>query len=764
MGARVGGSGGSGGGATAGQIRAGGAFLELSLDDAKLRKGLTAAGRLIDRTGARATAVTLAAAKLPPAVLGAAGKALSGLGAFSAKLGAGLLGASAVGLVGINQALGRLSELGNLSNVARGLGLTTQSLQRLQAGFASAGLDGDAVADLLTDMNDKLIDAATGAAAAAEDFELLGVNAKALAGLPLDKQFAAVADAVARIEDPARASGLVVRLFSDNGLRLLPILRQGSEGFKQLGDRAERLGLVQTAEQMADVTAAQKAMADASLTVKGAFQEAAAALAPSVQQAAGFAATALGPLGRWVRGNHRLVVTLAGVVVGAGAAGVALLALGAVLSAAGSVLGTVAAAAAVVASPIGLAAAAVAGLGGWFLTSTDRGKGLAAALTGKLAAGFESFAATAKTTWGGVADALKAGDLALAGEVALAGRNVEFVKWTAELLKVWAKFKADLMIGSNVLSEALGLPDIKKDLEALGKAGNAGGPKVNDPGYFIDPSNTGKTGSWFDFSRFRVDAFADIKREAREAKAKREAETTGKPGEPVPPPEYGDTKRSGEQAVAHFFNALTRPFITGDEYRQRRKNIDEDFAAASRAAGDRLRQGVQAVRDGAAAERKQILEDAQGKLDAAEAKLAAKIEAAAKAAAAVTRLTNAKAAGEKLTGPALVGLGFAGPLAQLAAAGALNGAGLKLPDLKLEPPDKPDRDKQFADTATGIRSASIRNGSAATFGQAFGYGDKTPIRDLKKTAEATKKAIEDGNKLTARTNEILDKAGPLVWA
>jgi len=87
-------------------------------------------------------------------------------------------------------------------------------------------------------------------------------------------------------------------------------------------------------------------------------------------------------------------------------------------------------------SPIGLIVGAVAGLGAAFLSMTEAG----ARTRGELATHFENIRETAVTAWGGIVDAIKAGDFALAGRIAMLGLKMVWMEVVASLKDVWAGF------------------------------------------------------------------------------------------------------------------------------------------------------------------------------------------------------------------------------------------------------------------------------------------------------------------------------------
>lgn len=88
-------------------------------------------------------------------------------------------------------------------------------------------------------------------------------------------------------------------------------------------------------------------------------------------------------------------------------------------------------------SPLGLATAAVIGLATWFATATAWGRQMVSALVGW----FQDLGAIAGDVFEGIADALAAGNLKLAAEVAMAGITLAWLQGTQTLQNEWIKFK-----------------------------------------------------------------------------------------------------------------------------------------------------------------------------------------------------------------------------------------------------------------------------------------------------------------------------------
>jgi len=175
------------------------------------------------------------------------------------------------------------------------------------------------------------------------------------------------------------------------------------------------------------------------------------ALLPVVTPLVSKAAEVARWFGEWASRNQRLVATVFTVATAVVAAGAALIALGLLISAAGMALGTLAsivtgAAAAfgvlasavgLLVSPIGLVVAAVAALAAYLIYAT----GMGAKALDWLDERFNVLKDDALTAYQGIADALAAGDIALAAKILWLTLKMEWTRGVNLLKKAWVGFR-----------------------------------------------------------------------------------------------------------------------------------------------------------------------------------------------------------------------------------------------------------------------------------------------------------------------------------
>jgi len=163
-------------------------------------------------------------------------------------------------------------------------------------------------------------------------------------------------------------------------------------------------------------------------SLEGLGLEVGEALNPVLRKAATFLVDLLNALAATAKASPDLIIGMAKTVAVSIAAGAAIAGLGVALSTAGAAL-------AVILSPLGIIATALgAGVAAW-AKWTEGGQ---LAIAGFLPL-LDSMKETATTTFKAISDALKGGDLALAGKVLWAGLRVEFLKGKNYVMDVFSE-------------------------------------------------------------------------------------------------------------------------------------------------------------------------------------------------------------------------------------------------------------------------------------------------------------------------------------
>lgn len=214
-------------------------------------------------------AITGNTAKLE-ASLGRATGGLSKFASGAASIGKLIGGAFAV--TAIAQFAKEAIDLGDeMATLADRMGTSVETLSRLQYVAEQSNSSFDALRTSMDQLAKGLSKAEDGGGRARKSLADLGIEAEKLTSLSVDQQLGVIADAFARIERPADQTRIAMELFGGAGAEMLPILRLGSAGIRQLGDEAERLGAVlstDAAKSLQDTDEALKRVAASTRTFK----------------------------------------------------------------------------------------------------------------------------------------------------------------------------------------------------------------------------------------------------------------------------------------------------------------------------------------------------------------------------------------------------------------------------------------------------------------------------------------------------------------
>jgi hypothetical protein len=403
--------GGSGGGSRA--IEAGRAFVRLFTDDSAFARGLAAAE-----------------------------KRLAQFSNFALKSGAGLVGVGTAILAPLTLAIDSLNDLGKQGQIASALGLTSEQFTGIAGVAGTAGEETREFIESLVTLGKLGTDAANGTEQASQAFKALGLNAQEFIKLRADEQFFAIFEALHKLGPGLTSERLLMKAFGeDGGKYLLPLLEKTPAEL-----RAMARGFAVSTEDMAEARKAQVAYTEATAGIARVWRQVVVAVAPVVTKVASAVAEVAKPVAEFVTQNRQAVQAVVGVgaalVVAGGiliATGIAAGALSAGIGVLLGVLGAVKVAVLALFTPVGLLAAvlaaAAAGLIHLYATS-EEGQGLFA----RLRAGFGELVETITTALGGIRDALAAGDLALAGRVALTALQLEWAKVTLFFQEKWNDF------------------------------------------------------------------------------------------------------------------------------------------------------------------------------------------------------------------------------------------------------------------------------------------------------------------------------------
>jgi len=405
-------------------IRAGRAFVELGVSD-KLSAGLRRAQRRlkafgagVQRLGLRIASIASAAfAPLGIAAVKAASDAEEALSRFAQVFGreaqaAGEFADDLARRVG-RSGLAARDALGTFQSFFTGLGFAAPEARELSQRLTELAIDFASFNNLSDDEGiERFISALSGSS---EVLDRFGINIKQAA---LEQELLRMGISKSWTEVTEQEKALA---------RLNVIMRA-------MGDQGA----------VGDATRTAGSFANRMKRLRGELRDAAVAigraLLPVLTPLVKVVTAAVKAVRAWAEQNPRLVATIFGVGAAVVAAGAALIGIGLAISIAGAAMGGLAAAIGVVISalgailsPIGLAVAAVVAMGGTIVAASGAGGEALSWLMGR----FTRLRDWVGKVTGGIADALAAGDIALAAEILWLSLKVVWQKGVAALNTAW---------------------------------------------------------------------------------------------------------------------------------------------------------------------------------------------------------------------------------------------------------------------------------------------------------------------------------------
>lgn len=424
--------------ATTQGIRAGRAFVELFADDTKLVRGLRQAEHKLK----------------------AFGSGVRNLGLKTAAVGSAMLAPLAASA----KTFGRYGD--GIAKMARRTGLSVEALSELQY---AAGQSGVEVSDLETGirrMQGTVYDAGRGLHAAKEALADLGLTFAQIGGLTPEQQFKLLAERISQIEDPTRKAALAMEIFGRSGTRLLPMFASGARGIELLQEQARRLGLTMGAKDALAAEVFGDTIDRLWKVVRMAAFNIGAALAPTLQDLASRIMHVAMAISAWIKENRGFIVSALKVAATISVIGIGLIVLGTIISGVGKIifgLGVVfnlitTVVAAVIStvttvistlsslgpaimtfftSPVYIAIAAIVALGAVLFYVSGAGAKALKWLGDK----FHTLKEDVLASFGGISDALAAGDISLAAKILWLMLKMEWTRGVNFLEKAWLNFR-----------------------------------------------------------------------------------------------------------------------------------------------------------------------------------------------------------------------------------------------------------------------------------------------------------------------------------
>lgn len=360
------------------------------------------------------------------------GSSILGIGTKVAGMGLAITGS-------LTAAVMHFANVGSeLNDMSVRTGISTTGLVELGYAAKQTGSGMETVETAVKKMQKSLGEIGPESKAVGDALGKIGLSVQELSGLSPEDQFQAIAEGIADVEDPTKRAALALTMFGRSGTELLPMI----EDIKALRAEARELGIAPSPESIAAADAVGDAIDKMKAVVSSAVFEIGSALAPMALDIMESLTLAAKTVRKFVTENKALIVTAVKVGAVLTIAGAAIVAIGnvfigagmaisgllATMSLFGGAIVIITSLLAVVLSPVGLLVAAlIAGAYAW-ARFTNSGREAVTGLVSIVTGTFGGMLTTVTDTMGGIMDAIRAGDLALAGQIALAGLKLVFAQ------------------------------------------------------------------------------------------------------------------------------------------------------------------------------------------------------------------------------------------------------------------------------------------------------------------------------------------------
>jgi len=124
------------------------------------------------------------------------------------------------------------------------IGISTEAMSKLNHIADLSGISTQAMGTSIQRMTRRISEASVGTGVAVKALEELGISVDSIKNKKPDEQFADIADAMHGMEKQSDKVRLAMALFDTEGVSMLQSMKDGSKGIKEMGDEAEKLGLV----------------------------------------------------------------------------------------------------------------------------------------------------------------------------------------------------------------------------------------------------------------------------------------------------------------------------------------------------------------------------------------------------------------------------------------------------------------------------------------------------------------------------------------
>lgn len=297
--------------ASASGIRAGAAYVELSVKDNALIQGMQRASKLIKDFGS----------------------GLTSLGSGAAMVGVAITAPFIA-------ATKTFAEYGSqLADMSKRTGFSVETLSSLGYAAKMSGASLEEVGTGIKFMQKNLIDAIQGGNETNAAFARLGISVSELMSMSPEDQFQAIGNALNNVKDPAERTQLALAILGRSGTQLLPL----ASDMKSLAAEAQKLGIVMSTQDAVAADALGDAIDRVMMQVKMLAINIGSTLMPILMEWSEWLSQSITDVSAWIKENETMVKVIAGIGAALVVAGAALVGFGMAINAMGGSIGVISA-------------------------------------------------------------------------------------------------------------------------------------------------------------------------------------------------------------------------------------------------------------------------------------------------------------------------------------------------------------------------------------------------------------------------------------
>ena len=185
-----------------------------------------------------------------------------------------------------NMVSGSITAVDAVDKLSKSTGISTDGLQVFGLAAQKAGVDQIALAGAFGRMSKRLAEASQGFGEALPALERLGLSAQDLMKLSPEDQFLKIGEAIGGLATQGEQAAAAFKIFSDQGLRLVPLFADINAQTEAARAELEKFGGILSSQQIAGTVELKDNLTDVSQIFSNIVNQVTANLAPAISAAA----------------------------------------------------------------------------------------------------------------------------------------------------------------------------------------------------------------------------------------------------------------------------------------------------------------------------------------------------------------------------------------------------------------------------------------------------------------------------------------------